>query len=100
MTGRPDRDDDRTPPDDGLRYPDPGPLRRIQAVTAVLIVGVIVVILLSDKRPAEVRYGTLIGVAVLVVAIAIAIRRKKRTGDAPEGPNAGKSEEIGSHEDG
>lgn len=79
------RDDRRPPGDGGVRFPDPGPFRRIQGVTAVLIVGVILITLTSGSRPAEVRYGALVGVALLVVGIAVAIRRKGRREAHPDG---------------
>lgn len=69
-------DDDRGPSDDGPRFPDAGPLKRMQAVTLGLIVAVILITLLSDKRPSEVRWGTLIGLVVLTVAVLVVFRRR------------------------
>lgn len=68
------------PPDEGPRFPDPRPFRRIQAITAGLIAVVALITLLSDKRPEEVRYGTLAGVAVLAVAVWLVTRRRGRRG--------------------
>ncbi len=69
------------PPDDPPDpFPDPRPFRRIQAATAVLIAGVAVLTLLSDSRPAEVRWGTAIGVLVLIVTIYVITRRRRRHG--------------------
>ena len=64
-------------PDDGIRYPDSRPFRRIQLATGALIVVAVLVTLFSDKRPAEVRYGALIGVAVLILVILWATRRRR-----------------------
>lgn len=69
--------DDRDPW--GPRFPDARPLRRIQAATAGLIALAAVVMLLSDSRPSEVRWGTLIGLVLLVVAVAVILRRRRRT---------------------
>lgn len=79
MQGTPS--DDREPP--GPEFPDPSPLRRIQAATAGLIALVAVVTLLSDSRPEEVRWGTLIGLGALLVVVAVVLRRRRRPpGDA------------------
>jgi len=61
-------------------FPDPRPLRRIQAATAVLIAGVAVLTLLSDSRPAAVRWGTAIGLVVLIVTIYVITRRRRPHG--------------------
>lgn len=63
------------------RFPDPRPLRRIQAATAGLIAVAAVVTLLSDSRPAEVRWGTLVGLAALAVVVAVVLRRRNRPPD-------------------
>ena len=68
--------DDREPP--GPEFPDPSPLRRIQAATAGLIALAAVVTLLSDSRPDEVRWGTLIGLVALVAVVAVVLRRRRR----------------------
>ena len=83
-------------PDDGVRYPDARPFRRIQLATGALIVVAVLVTLFSDKRPAEVRYGALIGVAVLILVILWATRRRRARRARPprENPrNAGDFEE-------
>ena len=77
--GRPEPPDE--PPPDGRTFPDARPLRRMQGVTFALIALVALVTLLSDSRPAEVRWAALAGVAVLVVAVAIVLRR--RGGERP-----------------
>ena len=83
-------------PDEGIRYPDARPFRRIQLATGALIVVAVLVTLFSDKRPAEVRYGALIGVAVLILVILWATRRRRARRARPprENPrNAGDFEE-------
>ena len=65
------------PPDP---FPDPRPFRRIQAATAVLIAGVAALTLLSDSRPAGVRWGTAIGLLVLIVTIYVITRRRRPHG--------------------
>lgn len=62
-------------------FPDARPLRRIQAATAGLIALAAVVTLLSDSRPAEVRWGTLVGLAALAIVVAVVLRRRKRPPD-------------------
>jgi hypothetical protein len=62
------------------QLPDPGPLRRVQALTAVLIGAAVVFTLLSDKRPGEVRWGTLVGLVALSVGVFIVLRRRGRPG--------------------
>jgi hypothetical protein len=87
----PDRPPER--PDD-VRYPDPRPLRWIQLATVALIVLVAVLTLTSGSRPAEVRWGTLIGLAALILVVLWATRRRWRhRGSAPE-RNTGNAEEI------
>lgn len=71
------------------RFPDPRPLRRIQAATAALIGVVALITLLSDSRPSEVRWGTLVGLAALVVAAALILRRRGRRSGDDEEPGAG-----------
>jgi hypothetical protein len=73
---RPVEPDDRRDRGDP-RYPDPRPLRRIQAATALLIAAVAVVTLLSGHRPAEVRWGTAAGLAVLAVVVLVVLRRRR-----------------------
>lgn len=77
-------DDDRASGDGrprrGHDLPDPRPLRRIQAATAVLIGVAAVVTLLSDERPGAVRWGTVVGLALLIVAIWAITRRRRRDG--------------------
>ena len=68
------------PRDEGPRLPDPRPFKRIQAVTAALLVGAALVTLLSDQRPSEVRWGALVGVALLIAGIALVTRRRRRRG--------------------
>ena len=65
------------PPEDHRAFPDARPLRRMQGVTFALIALVALVTLLSDSRPAEVRWATLAGVAVLVAAVAVVLRRRR-----------------------
>ena len=74
MTG-PERPPERH---DDLRYPDPKPFRRIQVATVALIVLVAVLTLTSGSRPAEVRWGTLIGLAALTVVVLATWRRRTR----------------------
>jgi LPXTG-motif cell wall-anchored protein len=62
------------PPEPEL--PDPRPFRRIQAVTAALLALGLIVTLTSDRRPAEVRWGTLIGVALLALGVFLVTRRR------------------------
>ena len=68
--------DERDPLD--ARFPDARPLRRIQAATAGLIALAAVVTLLSDSRPAGVRWGTIVGLGALVVVVAVILRRRRR----------------------
>ncbi len=71
------RPDDREPP--GAEFPDPGPLRRVQVATAGLIALAAVVTLLSDARPEGVRWGALIGLALLLLVVAVVLRRRGRS---------------------
>jgi hypothetical protein len=68
--------DDREP--DEPLLPDARPLRRMQAVTAAMIGVVALVTLLSDSRPSEVRWGTLVGLGVLAIAVGVVLRRRGR----------------------
>lgn len=68
------------------QFPDPRPLRRIQAATAALIGVAGVVTLLSDSRPTEVRWGTVIGLGVLVLVVLVILRRRGRDDDADPEP--------------
>ena len=75
---------DRREPDDPGLFPDARPLRRIQAATAALIGVIALITLLSDSRPSEVRWGTLAGLAVLIVVVAVVLRRRgRREGEQP-----------------
>jgi LPXTG-motif cell wall-anchored protein len=74
-------------PDD-LRYPDQRPLRRLQLATVALIAIAALVTLLSGSRPAEVRWGTLVGLLALMAVVLWATRRRRRTrAAAPDGRN-------------
>lgn len=76
-----EREPTEPPPDDrDDPFPDARPLRRIQAATAALIAIAAAVTLLSDKRPAEVRWGAAIGLIVLIVAIFVITRRRRPHG--------------------
>jgi membrane protein implicated in regulation of membrane protease activity len=81
-------------PRDDLRYPDPRPLRRIQLATLVLIVVAIVVTLTSGSRPAEVRWGTLVGLVALTVVVLVATRRWRARRRSPPGQNPENNGEI------
>jgi hypothetical protein len=84
--------------DDGLRYPDPRPLRRIQLATAGLIVIAGLVTLLSGERPAALRWGTLIGLIALVLVVLLVTRVRRGRRDPPpdrNSRNAGKIEGNG-----
>ncbi len=67
------------PPGDGDRpgLPDPGPLRRIQLATAALLVAAALITLLSDERPGAVRWGTALGLIVLIVTIYVVTRQRR-----------------------
>jgi LPXTG-motif cell wall-anchored protein len=62
----------------GPGLPDPRPFKRIQAITAVLLVGAALITLLSDQRPSEVRWGAAIGVVLLIAGIALVTWRRRR----------------------
>ncbi len=67
-----DPDSDRTPrepPEGPDPFPDPRPLRRIQAATAILLAVVAALTLLSDERPATVRWGAAVGIGVLILIV-------------------------------
>lgn len=68
---RPPADRDPAPERDPAHdpFPDPRPFRRIQAATAALIAVAAAVTLLSDERPAGVRWGAGVGIVVLIVII-------------------------------
>lgn len=78
MSGAPG-DDGPAPRRDGGRppLPDLRPFRRIQGATALLIVAAGVVTLLSDERPGAVRWGTVVGLIVLIVTIYVVTRRRR-----------------------
>lgn len=65
-------------PDDGPELPDPRPFKRIQLITAVLLVGAGLITLLSDRRPSEVRWGAAVGVVLLIAGIAVVTWRRRR----------------------
>ena len=69
----------REPPEDPGRYPDPRPLRRVQAATAILLAIVAALTLLSDERPSAVRWSAAAGIGVLIL-IVWAITRHRRPG--------------------
>jgi hypothetical protein len=77
VTG-PAPDDGRERRDEGPSLPDPRPFRRLQAVTAALIAVAALVTLLSDRRPAEVRWGAIAGIAVLTLVVLILTRLRGR----------------------
>jgi MYXO-CTERM domain-containing protein len=70
----------RPPRDEGPRLPDPKPFKRIQWVTAALLAVAALITLISDERPSEVRWGTVAGVALLIVGIALVTRRRRGRG--------------------
>jgi hypothetical protein len=58
-----------SPPGERNPFPDPRPFRRIQAATALLIAVAAAVTLLSDERPATVRWSAVAGIAVLILVV-------------------------------
>jgi len=64
--------------EDGPGLPDPRPFKRIQAITAALLVGAALITLVSDQRPSEVRWGAAIGVVLLIAGIAWVTWRRRR----------------------
>jgi membrane protein implicated in regulation of membrane protease activity len=80
----PDRRRER---DDGVRFPDPRPFRLIQLATVGLIAVAVVVTLTSGSRPAEVRYGTLVGLAALALVVLWATRRRRARRASPPRQN-------------
>lgn len=64
-------------PPDPPPLPDPAPFKRIQIATAALIAGAGLITLLSDERPGAVRWGTLVGLIVLIVTIYVVTRRRR-----------------------
>ena len=81
-----------SPPGESDPFPDPRPFRRIQAATALLIAVVAAVTLLSDERPAAVRWAAAIGITLLLLAIWWITRHRRPLGgrDPDEKPeNAG-----------
>ncbi|HSJ73949.1 MAG TPA: hypothetical protein VK904_06500 [Miltoncostaeaceae bacterium] len=89
---RPERQDD-------LRYPDPRPLRRIQLATVALILIALVLTLSSGSRPAEVRWGTLIGLVALTVVAFLATRRWRARRRLPPHQDARNAGELAENED-
>jgi hypothetical protein len=81
---------DERPPDprDDLRYPDSRPLRRLQLATLALIAVAALVTLLSGSRPAEVRWGTLIGLVALIAVVLWAARRRRGRRGSREAQNS------------
>lgn len=67
----------REPPEAPGSYPDTRPLRRVQAATAILLAVVAALTLLSDERPAAVRWTAAAGIGVLIL-IVWAITRHRR----------------------
>jgi hypothetical protein len=62
---------------DGPDLPDSRPFKRIQLVTAVLLVGAGLITLLSGNRPSEVRWAAAVGVLLLIVGIAVVTWRRR-----------------------
>jgi hypothetical protein len=62
---------------DGPELPDPRPFKRIQLVTAALLVGAGLITLLGGNRPSEVRWGAAVGVALLIAGIALVTWRRR-----------------------
>jgi hypothetical protein len=81
--------------DDGLRYPDPRPLRLVQLATLALILIVVVLTLTSGSRPAEVRWGSLAGLIALTLVVFLATRRWRARRRRPPAQKTENSEEIG-----
>jgi membrane protein implicated in regulation of membrane protease activity len=77
--------------DDGMRYPDPRPLRLVQLATVALILIVVVLTLTSGSRPAEVRWGSLAGLIALTLVVFRRWRARRRR---PPGQKMENSEEI------
>jgi len=84
-----DEPEQRPEPPDDLRYPDPRPLRRLQLATVALIAVAALVTLLSGSRPAEVRWGTIIGLVALIGVVLWAARRRRGGRSSPGGQNTG-----------
>jgi hypothetical protein len=61
----------------GPDLPDSRPFKRIQLVTAVLLVGAALITLLGDNRPSEVRWGAAVGVVLLIAGIALVTWRRR-----------------------
>jgi steroid 5-alpha reductase family enzyme len=76
-----EREPTEPPPDDRHDpFPETRPFRRMQAATAILIAVAAALTLLSDSRPAAVRWGAAIGIAVLIVTIYVITRRRRPDG--------------------
>ena len=67
----------RDPPEAPGPYPDPRPLRRVQAATAILLAVVAALTLLSDERPAAVRWSAAVGIGVLILIVWALTRRRR-----------------------
>jgi hypothetical protein len=81
-----------SPPGEPDPFPDPRPFRRIQAATALLIAVVAAVTLLSDERPAAVRWSAVAGMAVLILVVWWITRHRRAAGErdpAEKSENAG-----------
>jgi hypothetical protein len=85
--------------DDGIRFPDARPLRRIQLATVVLIAIAVVLTLTSGSRPAEVRWGTLIGLALLTAVVFLGTRRHRARRASHRGQNTRNNREMPASED-
>ncbi len=78
----------RRPPDDHDPFPEARPFRRIQAATALLLAVAAVVTLLSDERPAAVRWSAAVGVGVLALVIWLLTRERRSRGERHGGENS------------
>jgi hypothetical protein len=60
--------------------PHPRPLRRVLAATAILLAVVAALTLLSDERPAAVRWSAAVGIGVLILIVWALTRRRRPRG--------------------
>jgi hypothetical protein len=81
-----------SPPGEPEPFPDPRPFRRIQAATALLIAVAAAVTLLSDERPAAVRWSAVAGMAVLILVVWWITRHRRPVRERDPGE---KSENAG-----